>query len=252
MSLEACAELVSRGDPDRFLAAMAAPPAARARLFPLYAFNLEIARAPWVAQEPMIGQMRLQFWHDVLVQIEAGESGETHEVVAPLREVIRDTGLPLALLHKMIEARLSDIERPDFSDPAALMAYLESTSGNLVWATVVALGGAGDLEAPARAVGRASGLANWLMAAPDLMQRGWQQVLPLELTSMVAEARSDLAEARKARFGPATAAIRACWRADGILTRAARDPAAIHEGRLAGSEMSRRGSLLIKSLTGGW
>ncbi|MEJ2037052.1 MAG: squalene/phytoene synthase family protein, partial [Maritimibacter sp.] len=189
MSLEACAELVSRGDPDRFLAAMAAPPVARARLFPLYAFNLEIARAPRVAQEPMIGQMRLQFWHDVLVQIEAGESGETHEVVAPLREVIRDTGLPLALLHKMIEARLSDIERPDFSDPAALMAYLEATSGNLVWATVVALGGAGNLEAPARAVGRASGLANWLMAAPDLMQRGWQQVLPFDLTGMVNEAR---------------------------------------------------------------
>ncbi len=47
MSLEACAALVERGDPDRHAAAMAAPPAARARLWPLYAFNLEGgARAP--------------------------------------------------------------------------------------------------------------------------------------------------------------------------------------------------------------
>ena len=38
MSLDACAEIVQRGDPDRFAAVMAAPTAARARLFPLYAF----------------------------------------------------------------------------------------------------------------------------------------------------------------------------------------------------------------------
>ena len=44
MTLNACAELVRQGDPDRFLATMAAPPEARAKLFPLYAFNLEVAR----------------------------------------------------------------------------------------------------------------------------------------------------------------------------------------------------------------
>ena len=45
MSLDACARLVERGDPDRFRVAMAAPPSAREALFPLYAFNLEVARA---------------------------------------------------------------------------------------------------------------------------------------------------------------------------------------------------------------
>ncbi|MFN5827641.1 MAG: phytoene synthase, partial [Rhodobacterales bacterium] len=38
MTVAACAALVQRGDPDRFMAVMAAPVAARARLFPLYAF----------------------------------------------------------------------------------------------------------------------------------------------------------------------------------------------------------------------
>jgi phytoene/squalene synthetase len=46
----ACAQLVERGDPDRFRAVMAAPPEARRVLFPIYAANVEIARAPWVSQ----------------------------------------------------------------------------------------------------------------------------------------------------------------------------------------------------------
>ena len=49
MSVAACAALVERSDPERYLAVMAAPVWARERLFPLYAFNLEVARAPWVS-----------------------------------------------------------------------------------------------------------------------------------------------------------------------------------------------------------
>ncbi|MCB1349117.1 MAG: squalene/phytoene synthase family protein, partial [Maritimibacter sp.] len=73
MTLAACADLVRRGDPDRFRAAMAAPVEARARLFPLYAFNLEVARAPWASSDPTVAKMRLQFWRDVLVEIDEGE-----------------------------------------------------------------------------------------------------------------------------------------------------------------------------------
>jgi len=46
MSFDACAALVAKGDPDRFLSAMTAPVALRGRLLTLYAFNLEVARAP--------------------------------------------------------------------------------------------------------------------------------------------------------------------------------------------------------------
>ena len=72
MSFDACAALVERGDPQRFRAAMAAPPEARRVLFPLYAFNVEVARAPWVTQEPMIAEMRLQWWRDALEEIAMG------------------------------------------------------------------------------------------------------------------------------------------------------------------------------------
>ncbi|MBT7342217.1 MAG: phytoene synthase, partial [Rhodobacteraceae bacterium] len=71
MSLQACANLVARADPERFAAAMAAPFAARAVLLPIYAASIEVARAPWLTQEPMIAEMRLHWWRDVFEEIEA-------------------------------------------------------------------------------------------------------------------------------------------------------------------------------------
>ena len=83
MSIQACADLVARGDPDRFRAAMAAPVPARQVLFPIYAFAVEVSRAPWVTQEPMIAEMRLQWWRDVCDEIEAGKPARAQEVVGP-------------------------------------------------------------------------------------------------------------------------------------------------------------------------
>jgi phytoene/squalene synthetase len=251
MSVEACAALVEKGDPDRFLATMTGGPQARERLFPLYAFNLEIARAPWVSPEPMIGQMRLQFWRDTLAEIDAGQPARAHEVAAPLAGVVRETGLPVELLDAMAVARWTDLERAPFAGAEALGPYLDETAGNLMWAAVLALGGGADLEPLARNVGRASGLASWLLAVPELEARGWQ-ALPDDLSEFIAAARSELRAARSQTFGPALPALRAAWRAEGVLARAAADPGAIRAGRLGGSEFARRGSLLVKTLTGRW
>ena len=70
--LNACAAMVERADPWRFRAAMAAPVETRKLLFPLYAFNVEVARAPWVTQETMIAEMRLQWWRDALEEVAKG------------------------------------------------------------------------------------------------------------------------------------------------------------------------------------
>lgn len=251
MSLAECAALVEKGDPDRFLAAMAAPAAAREVLFPLYAFNLEIARAPWVASEPMIGEMRLTFWRETLAEIAAGKPARAHEVAAPLAGVVRAAGLPVDLLDGMVVARWADLQRAPFAGAAALETYLAESAGALMWASALALGEGAALEAPARAVGLAAGLANWLIAAPELEARGWQ-ALPDDLPALVGAARAGLRTARGAAFGPGLAAIRAGWRADAVLRRAAAAPEAIRAGRLGGSEFARRGGLLVKSLTGRW
>ena len=251
MSLAACAERVEQGDPDRFLAAMTAPSQARARLFPLYAFNLEVARAPWVSAEPMIGQMRLQFWRDTLEEIGQGAPARAHEVAEPLTEVLRETGVAPALLDAVVGARWADLERAPMVEAGPLRDYLAGTAGNLMWASVQVLGGGADVEAPARAVGLAQGLAAWLMAVPELEARGWQ-ALPQDIEGLLSEAISGLRSARKHRFGPAVPALRAAWRAQAVLERAKTRPEAVRGGGLGGSEFARRGSLLTKSLSGRW
>ena len=61
-----CAELVRAADRDRFLAALFAPAEHRGALYALYAFNVEMARVREVAREPLPGEIRLQWWSDVL------------------------------------------------------------------------------------------------------------------------------------------------------------------------------------------
>ena len=168
MSLEACAALVERGDPDRFAAVMAAPVAARARLWPLYAFNLEVAHAPWVTKEPMIAEMRLQWWRDVVAEPQA----RAHEVAGPLHDLIRKAALPVQVLDRMVAARRWDVYKDAFADRTAFDLYLEDTGAGLMWLAAVALGADARAEPQFRAFGWATGLANFLRAVPELEARG--------------------------------------------------------------------------------
>lgn len=161
-----CAEAVRRGDPDRFLATMAAPAAARPVLFAVYAASLEIARAPWVTKEPMIAEMRLQWWHDALDEIAAGGTVRRHEVVTPLAAL-----LPAAAathFQQSVQARQWDIYKEAHDDEAALLAYIEATSGAPLWAAMLALGAPQEAFEPAMAIARAGGLVRYFAALPAL------------------------------------------------------------------------------------
>ena len=95
-ALSSCGELVRRGDPARFRAALFAPPVGREGLFALYAFNLELARVAPMVSEPMLGEIRLQWWRDSLDMIFEGGRVRRHEVVEPLSAVVRAATLPRA------------------------------------------------------------------------------------------------------------------------------------------------------------
>src|SRR4051794_28190129 len=81
--------IVRRHDRDRFLTALFAPAARREALFALYAFNFEVAKTREVVSEPMLGQIRLQWWREAVDEIFAGGRVRSHEVVQPLAEAIR-------------------------------------------------------------------------------------------------------------------------------------------------------------------
>ncbi|WP_273524219.1 squalene/phytoene synthase family protein [Rhodosalinus sediminis] len=251
--LGACAELVRRGDPDRFRAAMAAPPPARGVLFPLYAFNLEVARAPWVVSEPMLAEIRLQWWREALEEIAEGQPARRHEVVQPLARALDAEGA--RLLDTLVAARRADLERAPFADEAALWDYLDATAGTLHWVAARALGAAE--EGVVRAAGQAQGLAAWLSAVPELEARGR---LPLPdgrgeaVARLAKEGLARLGRARKRRAAvsrEARAALIDVAGSAAILARAAAAPARVAEGRLAPNPLRER-LALIAAASGRW
>lgn len=249
MSVQACAELVRRGDPDRFLATMAAPPASRAVLFPIWAFNLEVARAPWVTAEPLIAQMRLQWWRDVLGEIAEGGMVRQHEVTLPLAHVL-DPGAA-RMLDGLILARHHDIDGPPFADAAALDSYLADTSGQLLAVAARALGVTDSAQA--RELGTAGGFASFLMAMPALIAAGrppLSEAVSARTVDLAGQYLERFEKARKAQPAALKPAALTLWRCRAILRQARRDPAAAVEGRLGGSEFARRTSLLRAQMFG--
>lgn len=255
MSFIACAQLVENGDPDRFLAVMSCAPEDRAVLFPLYAFNLEVARAPWVTKEEMIAEMRLQFWRDTLEDIGQGKEPRAHEVAAPLQELLRDRREVLPVLDALIEARRWDIYSDPFADEAVFEAHIEAVSGNLAWASALCFGAPDALEAPIRDAAWAGGLAGWFAAIPSLEERGKRPLVDGRAEAVLALANKGLARLKSARdqdFGAATPAIRQFWQAKSLLTQVVRDPLCVVDGRMGLSDFRKRALLLYKSTVSGW
>jgi phytoene/squalene synthetase len=250
MTVAACADLVARGDPDRFLAVMAAPAAVRDRLFPLYAFNLEVARAPWVTEEPLIAEMRLQWWRDVVANAASG-AARSHEVAEPLHHLIRNLSLPVNVLDRLIAARRWDVHREPHKGAEALAAYLEDTGAGLMWLAARALGAPDGAEMAVRAYGWAAGAASYLRAVPELKARG-QQPLPgsYRAEDLAIAGLEKLAAARRGRSSVPPVvkpALLAGWQSASILTLAAQGAPSLDL-----SEFSRRGRLLWQTVTGRW
>jgi phytoene synthase len=258
--LSYCGEEVRRHDPDRFLTALYAPPARREALLTLYAFNLEIAKIRETVSEPMLGEIRLQWWREAIETAYQGGAVRRHAVAEPLAEVIRAGGLTRAYFDRLIDGRAFDLgDQPPESVPA-LIGYAESTSSTLVWLALEALG-AGRSEAAhdaARAVGIAWAIVGLIRAMPHHLRQG-RVYLPADLEaefsverrslremkrspglaaaveSLAAHARGHLDEARALRRGvPADAlpALLPAALADGHLRRLARVQYDVFDPRL--------------------
>src|ERR1043166_4567225 len=86
-----CEKLVRAGDKDRWLPALFAHADRRAPVHALHAFNLEVARVRELAREPMAGEIRLQWWREVIAGTRPREAG-AHPVAAALLEKIARYG----------------------------------------------------------------------------------------------------------------------------------------------------------------
>ena len=253
------AERLASGDPARWSAVLAAPVAARPVLIALGALNLELARAPWASTEPMVAEMRLQWWVDALET--AGASGKPlpHEI-GPAVQMALTAGAPLADLVAAAEARRWDCWKEPFEDEAAFDAYLAATAGGMIWASARALGADPAAEPIAREAGWAFGLANLFLAIPELEARGRYPVVDGRASALAdlalrGLAQLDSAKAGRARLSSATRkaldpALLQGWQARAILTQAKNEPDRIAAGALELSEFRRRAGLLRAAYLG--
>jgi len=198
-----CADLVRDGDKDRFLATLFAPQKYRRALHAIYAFNLEIARTREQAREPMPGEIRLQWWRDVLDGVARGEV-EANPVAAVLRDVVIRYRLPPRILAELIEARSFDLYDDPMVSTTALEGYATKTSSALIdlAARILNDGRDPDCTDLISHAGIAYAVAGLLRALPLHAARG-QLYLPADLMRRYGAQETDVFA------GKATAEVRA-------------------------------------------
>jgi phytoene/squalene synthetase len=125
---------VRRHDRDRFLAALFAPPAYRADLWALYAFNAEVARIPDSVSEPMLGRIKVQWWRDVIGAIADGRGAPAgHPVAQALAATMTARGLTRQWLDDLLTARDAEFDQDGFTDITAMEEHADATAGRLAW-----------------------------------------------------------------------------------------------------------------------
>lgn len=119
-----CDAAVRTGDKDRWLASLFAPSTRRPDLMALYAFNLEIASVRERVSEPLPGEVRLQWWRDVLTGEGRGDV-LAHPVAAALVDTLSRNRLAVQPLLSLIDARVFDL----YDDPMPSVGDLEGYCG---------------------------------------------------------------------------------------------------------------------------
>ena len=176
-ALSYCGEQVRRSDNDRFLCVQFSPAEVREALYALYAFNLELARIPERVSEPLLGEIRYQWWQDALEAVYVGNE-PPHDVIGPLSKAIHAFDLDRTALERLIDTRRRDLDETPIDDMAALDGYAEGTAGTLAGLTLDVLGVA---DPPARKAAQdiayASAVVAILRAVPFHAARG-QVLIP--------------------------------------------------------------------------
>src|SRR5262249_2278773 len=185
-----------------------------AALFALYAFNVEITRVRDVARDPVAGEIRLQWWSDVLEGAGRGEV-EAYPEAAALRASMARYRLPVERLDALVAARRFDLYDDPIATVGDLEAYAEGASSTLIAlaAQIPSDGQEPGTAALGRHAGVAHAIAGLLRAFPAHTARG-QLFVPLEILERHGARRQDVAG------GQATQALRAAL---GELRARARD-----------------------------
>lgn len=175
-----CAALVREADRDRYLATLFAPPDKREALYALYAFAIEIGRVRDVAREPMPGEIRLQWWREVLEGKRDGEAA-AHPVASALLAGLKHHGIAPERLAGIVDAHQFDLYDEPMGTLDDLDNYGVMTQSALLDVAIEVLGGGGAQAIMLiRGAGIAATIAGILFNLAKHVSRR-QMFIPLEV-----------------------------------------------------------------------
>ena len=175
-----CADLVRRADYDRYLTTLFASPERRDALLALYAFNAEIAAVRDHVRQTLAGEIRLQWWDELLEGKRSGEAAG-NPVAAQLLHAVNAYRLSGAGLGELIAAHRFDLYDEPMQTMSEMEGYIDQTAARLFWLGARILGERSPLlEALTHHAGLAHGITALLAAIPQHAARG-QIYLPAEV-----------------------------------------------------------------------
>jgi phytoene synthase len=147
------------------------------------------------AREPLAGEIRLQWWHEVLSGAGRGDV-DANPVAAALRATIARHGLAQDRLRSLIEARRFDLHDEPMPTLGDLEAYANDVSSGLIALAgqIIDPGRAAD-DALLRHAGCAYAIAGLLRAFPVHAARG-QVYVPADVLKRHGADRQDVAGGR--------------------------------------------------------
>ena len=104
-NLSYCGQEARRLDWERFMCAVFAPPGHREALFALLAFDLELAKTRHVVSEPLLGEIRLQWWQGVIDNIYDAPDDVPlgNPILEALKMTVIDYRLPRAVVTEIVD-----------------------------------------------------------------------------------------------------------------------------------------------------
>jgi 15-cis-phytoene synthase len=174
-----CADLVRSHDFARYASTLFVPAEERRALLALHAFNVEISRVRDQVSQPLPGEIRMQWWTDLLAG--AGRGGvEGNPVASELSVAIRAYGLPTEPMSRLIDEHQFDLYNDPMPTLAALEGYVHETASALfALAARILAPPSAEIEHLARHAGFAEGFVHVITSLPrDAARR--QLFLPLQ------------------------------------------------------------------------
>lgn len=179
-----CEELVREFDHDRYLTILYADQHKRQDLFALYAFNYEISKIRESVSEPMLGEIRLQWWREAIDDIFKGQI-RAHDIMAPLAAAINDHDLSRDLFMAYFEGQALDLYPESPADCEELERGLSKTVGSLEMLALRILGQK-DCDDLANSLGIAGGYVKIITSISYDIRLG-KNFIPLNLMDKYSE-----------------------------------------------------------------